>query len=136
MRRLALLVGVAALAGCGGAAEHVKPKQPRLPRDLAQSWAQQSDAVAAALAAGDGCSARTLAAALQSHFIAAVNERRVPARLQEPLGSALNDLQGRITCAPPQPVVVERGKDRGKKWKKHEKKKHEKKKHGRDEWDD
>jgi hypothetical protein len=114
VRRIAAVALVLALAGCGGTAERAKPKQPRLARDLAQSWAQQSDAVANALASGDGCTAQQLAVSLNSQFIAAVNERHVPARLQEPLGAALNDLQSRITCIPP----AEHGK------------KHKPKKHG------
>jgi hypothetical protein len=102
VKRIAAAAIVLALAGCGGAAEQrAKPKQPRLPRNLAQTWAQQSDAVASALASGDGCTAQQLATSLNSQFIAAVNERRVPPRLQEELGSALNDLQSRITCTPP-----------------------------------
>jgi len=117
VRRIAAAALVLALAGCGGTAERAKPKQPRLARDLAQSWAQQSDAVASALAAGDSCIAQQLAVSLNSQFIAAVNERRVPARLQEPLGAALNDLQSRITCVPPQP---EKGKGKHKGKHKHE----------------
>jgi hypothetical protein len=114
VKRIAAAVVVLALAGCGGTAERAKPKQPRLPRDLAQTWAQQSDAVANALASGDGCTAQQLAVSLQSQFVAAVNERRVPSRLQEPLGAALNDLQSRITCTPPQPAEHDKGKHKGK----------------------
>jgi hypothetical protein len=123
VKRIAAAAIVLALAGCGGGTvARTKPKQPRLPRDLAQTWAQQSDAVASALASGDGCTAQQLAASLNSEFIAAVNERRVPARLQEELGAALNDLHSRISCTPPQPV------DTGKKQREKHKEKH--KKHG------
>jgi hypothetical protein len=117
VKRIAAVLVVLALAGCGGTAERAKPKQPRLPRDLAQSWAQQSDAVAGALESGDGCTAQQLAVSLHAQFIAAVNERRVPPRLQEPLGAALNDLRSRITCIPPQPA--EHGKGKGKHKEKH-----------------
>jgi hypothetical protein len=118
VKRIAAVAVVLTLAGCGGTVERAKPKQPRLPRDLAQTWAQQSDAVASALASGDGCTAQQLAVSLNSQFIAAVNERRVPPRLQEPLGAALNDLQSRITCVPTQ---KHEGKDKGKnKHKKHD----------------
>jgi hypothetical protein len=118
VRRIAAAAIVLALAGCGGGTvERAKPKQPRLPRDLAQTWAQQSDAVATALASGDGCTAQQLAASINSEFIAAVNERRVPPRLQEELGAALNDLRSRISCTPPQPV--DSGKKQKEKHKKH-----------------
>jgi hypothetical protein len=101
MRRGAALLLVLALAGCGSTVERAKPKPPpRLPRDLAQSWAQQADQVAAALAAGDGCTAQQIAVSLHAQFISAVNGRRVPLRLQEPLGSAMNDLRSRTTCTP------------------------------------
>jgi hypothetical protein len=126
MRRLAGALVVLALAGCGGERAQTRPQQPRLPHDLAAAWAARSDQVAGALAEGDGCTAQRLATSLQSDFIAAVNAGRVPRRLQEPLGAAFNDLQGRIACVPPQPVS---GKPR--KHEQHEKhEKHEKPKHG------
>jgi hypothetical protein len=101
MRRAVVLTLVLALAGCGGTVKRAQPKPPRLPRDLAQAWAQQADQVAAALAAGDGCTAQQIAVSMHAQFVSAVNGRRVPQRLQEPLGSALNDLQSRTTCTPP-----------------------------------
>jgi hypothetical protein len=105
-----------ALAGCGTTVERAKPKPPRLPADLAQSWAQQADQVAAALAAGDGCTARQLSVSLHGQFVSAVNEHRVPRRLQEPLGSAFNDLASRTACVPVSVAPVSR--DNGKRWEK------------------
>jgi hypothetical protein len=120
VKRVGAAIVVLALAGCGGgAAEQAKPKQPRLPHDLAASWAAQSDQIAGALAEGDGCTAQQVAANLQSQFIAAVNEGRVPRRLQEPLGAAFNDLHGRITCIPPQPVEEHGDRDHHKHKDKH-----------------
>lgn len=111
MRRAALLAATTLLAaGCGSGAARPAPhpKPPRIPHALAQSWAQQADAVSSALAAGDGCTARTRATALQQQVIAAVNARRVPQRLLEPLSGGVNDLVGRITCTPAaQPVVTQ-----------------------------
>lgn len=118
MRGGLLLLAVLLLAGCGAAAEAPKPVQPKLPRALAQSWAQQSDAVAAALADGDGCTAQARAAALQTEVIAAVNDGRVPHRFLEPLTSGVNAVAGGITCTPPAPPADE---DRGKKDKKERK---------------
>lgn len=109
MRRLAVLATVVAVvAGCGGgaAAPAPKPKPPRLPRALAQSWAQQADGVSAALAEGDGCTARARASTLQQQVIAAVNAHRVPQRLLEPLSGGVNDLLAQITCTPPPPPVT------------------------------
>ena len=100
MRRLGLLACAVVLAGCGGAVHNATPA-PRLPRVPAHAWANQSDAVAAALAAGDSCTAHRRAAALRSEVIAAVNDGKIPERFLEPLTSAVYDLAGRITCRPP-----------------------------------
>ena len=103
MKRVAVLAGtVAVLAGCGS--QSAPPKQaapPRLPRALAHAWAQQADAVAASLAANDGCAAQAQVVALQQDVVAAVNAHRVPQRLLEPLSSGVNDLKDQITCVPP-----------------------------------
>lgn len=102
MRRGVALAAVLVLAGCGGT-HTTTPRQPTLPRTLAQSLRAQADGVAAALAAGDGCLARQRAAVLQSSVISAVNARRLPARFQETLLGSVNDLLARIACAPPPP---------------------------------
>jgi len=92
---------VLALAGCGGtAAKRTAPPAPRLPRALAQAWAQQADAVAAALAAGDGCTAQQVAGILRAEIVQAVNARQIPSALQEQLVGAVNDLPDRIACIP------------------------------------
>jgi hypothetical protein len=115
VKRTLLLVALV-VGGCGaGTPKETPPKPPRLPRALAHDWAAKADAVASALAAGDGCTARTRAAALQQQVIAAVNERRVPRRLLEPLMSGVNALASQITCTPPPPVVRDEGKPRGPK---------------------
>ena len=122
MRRLAvLLAGAALLAGCGSQAT-TKPTvvRPHLPRALAQDWARQADAVAAALPAGDGCLAQERAVALRTAVLE--HEGRVGHRFQEPLTSAVNGLAERITCTPPapptppepQPPGHGHGKDHGK----------------------
>jgi hypothetical protein len=117
VRRLLPLLCVLALAGCGGTVHRSTAKAPRIPRALAQSWAQQSDAIASALGAGDGCAAQQRATSLRSQVIAAVNDRQLPRRFLEPLTSAVNDLAGRITCTPPPaattPAADGRGHGRG-----------------------
>jgi hypothetical protein len=105
VRRLALLALIVLAAGCGGGGQrHVVAKPPHLPRALARSWSRQATAVAAALAAGDGCGAQQQSIALRTQVIAAVNARRVPPRLLEPLTSAVNSLSGRISCTPSAPA--------------------------------
>jgi hypothetical protein len=98
---LAIVVTLAGLtaAGCGGSAKPAAaPAPPKLPRVLAQSWAQQADAIAASLTAGDGCTAKQRAVALQTQVVQAVNDRRIPTRYLEPLVGTVNDLPNRITC--------------------------------------
>jgi len=108
VRRVIATIAVLALAGCGGAPKRAAPppKPPHLTRALARAWAAQANAVAQALAAGDGCSAQQRANELRDEVVQAVNRRQVPARFQETLGTAVNDLPARITCnpAPPAPA--------------------------------
>jgi hypothetical protein len=105
---------VLGLAACGGTPHSASPPAPRLPRAVASSLAQGSDAIATALAAGDSCRAATLAHQLQQQTIAAINAGRVPAALQEQLSGSVNDLAGRIVCVPPPPPEKhEHGKHKG-----------------------
>jgi hypothetical protein len=124
-----------ALSGCGAAASG-----PTLPRALATHWHAQADAVAAALAAHDGCLAQRRAAALQASVIRAVNARRVAPRFQEPLVSAVNDLAARSTCTPtpaPAPQPQPQPQPRHHRQKEHDRhERHEKhEKHGKKEKD-
>jgi len=100
--RLTILLLVVLLAGCGGGSS-TTPKPPQLPRALAHEWRGQADRIAAELASGDGCTAQHDATALRAQVIAAVNARRIPPRLLEPLTSAVNSLPERITCTPAPP---------------------------------
>lgn len=110
MRRLLVLAGLGAIvAGCGSDATPPKPAQPKLPRALAQAWAQQADAIAASLASNEGCTAQAQVVALQQGIVTAVNAHRIPPRLLEPLSSGVNDLAAQITCAPP-PTQTTHGK--------------------------
>jgi hypothetical protein len=96
---------VAALALAGyrsGTHEHAAPP-PRLPHTVAVALAHRSDEIADALEAGAASRALNLARGLQRRTIAATNARRVPSLLQEPLQTTVNDLAGRIRCAPPAP---------------------------------
>lgn len=95
MRRAALLLVVFAVAGCGGAS---KPAEPPLPRALAQHWAHQADAIASA----SPCAAHGQATALRTDVILAVNRRKIPQHLLEPLTSKVNALAAHKACAPVQ----------------------------------
>jgi hypothetical protein len=128
--RIVLLAAVLLVAGCGGGTVTTTvtttSRVPPLPQALAARLAAESDAVAAALDAGDGCAARTAAALLQSDTIAAINSHQVPGIYQEELLGRVNGLTAQITCTPPAPVV---SRGRG-----HEKPKHHGK-HGKGEGD-
>jgi hypothetical protein len=92
------------VAGCGGGGDTAATTPaPKLPRSLAQAWAQQADQISAALAAGDGCTAQTQAAALRTQVTEAVSERKVARRFVEPLVGAVSNLPDRIACTPPAP---------------------------------
>ncbi|HLX31683.1 MAG TPA: hypothetical protein VKR79_02820 [Gaiellaceae bacterium] len=111
---LALALVLLALAACGGS-----PRQgsPGLPRSLAQTWATQADAIAAAAQTGDGCHARQLANALGQQV--AANIDRIPARFRTPLLGAVATLAGRITCTPTPPHPKPTGPKKGPKPPKH-----------------
>jgi hypothetical protein len=97
VKRLALLLVVLVGAGCGGAAKQTAA-EPHLPRALAQQWAQRADAIAAA----DPCTAHRRASALRTDVILAINSRKIPQGLLEPLTSKVNALAAHKTCAPVQ----------------------------------
>jgi hypothetical protein len=127
-----LLACALAIAGCGsGADERAAAPPPRLPSALAGRLAHASDSIAAALDAGDGCSALTLARALQQQTIAAINAHQVAAPLQEPLQASVNDLVGRIQCVPPVEEGDQQGNGNGQGKGRHE----GQKKHGQGEGD-
>jgi len=117
MRYAALLgLAVLALSGCGGSQQPpaVVAKPPHIPRALAHTWAAQANAVAQALAAGDGCTA--LAHANELRAAVTSSESRVPLRLRATLTSVVAALPGRITCNPaPSPPPPPQKHDKGAK---------------------
>jgi hypothetical protein len=89
---------VVLLAGCGSPSTHPKATPAKIPAALAQQLAADADAVAAL----SGCAAYNAAVKFRSEVIA--NVSRIPARYQEPLTSAANELTARVPdCAAPQP---------------------------------
>ena len=115
--QLAAVVAVAlCLGGCGSTAQRRVAAQPKLPRAVAESLAQRSDAVAQALDAGDSCLALRLAQDLQQKTIGAVNAGQVAAPLQEPLQSAVNQLAAGVPpCVAPPADQGNNGKHKGNK---------------------
>lgn len=107
------------LAGCGGGnANHTKPRPrpPRIPADVAQRLAAEADLIARAQPGS--CTARTAATLLRAETLEAIQSHRLPPRYQEPLMSAVNGLEARLSiCAEPTRKDDE---------KRHEKKNHEK----------
>jgi hypothetical protein len=104
MRRGALALALLALSGCGGGSKPpAVAKPPRIPRALAHTWATQADAIAQALAGGDGCTA--LAQANELRDAVAGSAGRIPVRLRATLTAAVDALPARIGCnpAPPPP---------------------------------
>ena len=92
-----MVSSVALVAGCGssgGEPTNAKPA-PRIPAAVAQQLAVDADAISSA----QGCAARAPAKQFLDDVIAATP--RIPARLQEPLTSAANDLYARIPACPP-----------------------------------
>jgi hypothetical protein len=102
------------LGGCGSDGGNHAAPPPSLPRPVATALAARSDALAAALEAGDSCRAAGLAAQLQRDTIGAINSHRVPGALQEPLSAGVNDLVSRVQCVPkPPPKEHGHGKREG-----------------------
>jgi hypothetical protein len=101
------------LAGCGGGRETAPPAPPpRIPADVARRLAAEADGLAR-LAPGS-CPARDAAGRFRSNVISSL--RRIPARYQEPLLSAANDLAERLAaCTQPQvePPADEEHGERG-----------------------
>ena len=107
LRNTVACLAVAILAGCGGDGG---AETPLLPRDLAESLASRSDAVAEALDAGDPCRAAGKANQLRAEAIEAVNAGRIPERYQEDLLTSANELAASAAeeCsaqAPPPPTT-------------------------------
>jgi hypothetical protein len=137
-RRLELGAALAAalcLSACGGAKQSAPPPPPTFGRSLASSLAAESDALAAALAAGNSCRALALGRRLQQRTIAAINDGKVAAGLQEQLSAAVNELVARVRCVPPvvrtapPPTTRDHGRHKGDEkghGKGHDKKRHEK----------
>jgi hypothetical protein len=83
--------------GCGGSEENVTTA-PTLPRALAETLADKSDAVAARLDEGDTCGAVEEVKSLEETALAAIDAGKVPAALAEELETTVAELVTQIRC--------------------------------------
>ena len=92
MRRACAVAAAVVLAGCGGG------DRPRLERADGAPLAALADRVELRAATGD-CDVRTAMARLEAAALRLVRLHRVPAELQEPFVSGVNDLTTRrVRC--------------------------------------
>ena len=113
-RAVAPLFAAALLvAGCGGSNE-AAPREPKLPHALAEQLADQSDAVASRLDAGDSCGAAEQATSLKEEALAAIDSGTVPSAFEDELAASVTELAGRITCEQDNEPGNGEGKGKGK----------------------
>lgn len=82
------------LAACGGGSPAIAPTEGK-------RLAQLSDAVAARLAAGDGCGAAQAVTALRTTATTAIRQGLVPRELATELGRRTALLSRAVVCVPP-----------------------------------
>jgi hypothetical protein len=98
---LAAMGAVLALAACGG--EDARPEEPTLRPGLAERLAEQSEAIADKLDAGDACGAAQEADILNNQAQAAIDAGEVPPAFQSELMSTVNELVNTVNCPQPPP---------------------------------
>ena len=110
------LAAALACSACGGSDQR-SAEEPRLPPALASDLAESSDAIAAALDAGDVCGAAGLADELKNAVESAIASGEVPAELQRELEGAALELQNGVNCTaePADEKKDEDENDKGKK---------------------
>lgn len=99
-RRIQLAVllacGLALISGCGSDEGETSSAVPTIPALLSERLASESDDVAAALDAGDGCEAQEQAAELESAV--AETQSQLPRELRGELQSGVAVLVSEIEC--------------------------------------
>jgi hypothetical protein len=98
---LAGLSAVLALAACGGG--DATPEEPGIPPTVAERLAEESEAIADKLDAGDTCGAAQQADVLEDAVQQAITEGDVPAALQDELLQTARQLQNEVNCPQPPP---------------------------------
>ena len=95
--------------------------QSSIPESVAGRLAAQSEAIAAALEAGDDCGAAQQADDLRHAADKAISTGQVPAAYQDELEAAVRSLQNAVNCAPSKDSQGdENDKDKGKGHDKHD----------------
>jgi hypothetical protein len=111
------------VSGCGGEEEAAPPPRETITRAAAEALAKRSDAIAAALAAGDVCTAAGAADELKRAAQDAIDRGSVPPAYRQHLLRAADDLVNTVNCPPPTPPPAEedeedddedRGRGKGK----------------------
>jgi hypothetical protein len=98
---LAATGAVLVLAGCGGG--DAGPEESTLSPAVAEHLAQESEAIADKLDAGDTCGAAQQADALKDEAQAAIDAGEVPTELQSELMGTVDELVNAVNCPPPPP---------------------------------
>ena len=94
---------VLALAACGGGGGDARSEEPGLPRGVAEQLAQESEAIAEKLEAGDVCGAAQQADTLVDSVEQAIAAGDVPEEFQAELTANAQELQNHVNCPQPQP---------------------------------
>jgi hypothetical protein len=100
---LAAAGAVLALAACGGGNGDTAAEQPSLPRGVAESLAQESEAIADMLDAGDECGAAQQADVLEAAVEEAIAAGQIPDEFQAELVETAQQLQNDVNCPQPPP---------------------------------
>jgi hypothetical protein len=98
---LAAIGAVLALGACGGG--DARPEEAALPPGVAERLAEQSDAIADKLDAGDTCGAAREADLLNDEAQAAIDAGDVPPAFQAELMSTVAELVDNVNCPQPPP---------------------------------
>jgi hypothetical protein len=93
---------VLAVAACGGGGD-ARPEEPGLPQGVAEQLAQESEAIAEKLDAGDVCGAAQQADTLVDSVEQATAAGDVPEAFQAELTANAQELQNDVNCPQPQP---------------------------------
>jgi hypothetical protein len=104
---LALASAVLALAACGGD-DDATTEEPGLARAIAERLANESEAIADKLDAGDVCGAAQQADVLVDSVAQAIADGDIPEAFQAELTTAATNLQNDVNCPqaePPPPAV-------------------------------